>query len=137
MAGSRAAGYHPELDTILHNGQVLTVELGFSRARARGRALRPEAARDVWGALSKSEAVKTGLLEDLDDTILMVEGISSDIVSDIATNVIREPLIRYTKQVCETYGIPLINDEECIGQIPTVLISIRLLAASQSPLSYT
>jgi hypothetical protein len=84
--------------------------LGFSRARARGRALGPESARDVWDALSKSEAVKTGLLEDLEDTILMVEGISSDIVSDIATNVIREPLIRYTQQACETYGIPLVND---------------------------
>lgn len=40
----------------------------------------------------------------------MIEGISSDIVSDIATNLIREPLILYTQAICNTYGIPVIND---------------------------
>lgn len=74
--------------------------LGLSRKKARGRALGPESARDVWGSLSKSEAVESGLLEDLEDTILMVEGIDVDIVSDITTNIIREPLIRYTQDAC-------------------------------------
>ncbi len=83
--------------------------LGYSRGRARGRALGPDSAHDVSEALSTSVAVQSGLLEDLEDTILMVEGIRSDIVSDIATNVIREPLIRYTQDACETYGIPLVN----------------------------
>ncbi len=50
------------------------------------------------------------MLDDLEDTILLVPGISSDIVSDIATNVIREPLIRYTAAVAEYFGIPLEND---------------------------
>lgn len=81
--------------------------LGLSRGRARGRALGWESARDVWEALSRSQAVRSGLLEDLEDTILMVEGIAADIVSDIATNIIREPLIRYTQEVCVTYNIPL------------------------------
>jgi hypothetical protein len=48
--------------------------LGLSRGRARGRALGDQSARDVWEALRKSEAVQSGLLEDLEDTILMVEG---------------------------------------------------------------
>ncbi len=60
--------------------------------------------------LSKSSATKHGLLEELEDTILMVEGISSDIVSDIATNIIRYPLIKYTHEACATYGIPLGRD---------------------------
>jgi len=81
--------------------------LGLSRGRAQGRALGHKSAREVWEALSKSEAVRTGLLEDLEDTILMVPGISSDIVSDMATNIIREPLIRYTQDVCAYYGIPV------------------------------
>jgi len=80
--------------------------LGLSRTKARGRALGPESAHDVWDSLSKSEAVKSGLLEDLEDTILMVEGIDVDIVSDITTNIIREPLIRYTQDACEYYNIP-------------------------------
>lgn len=84
--------------------------LGLSRGRPRGRALGPESALSVWEALRRSEAVRSGLLEDLEDTILMVEGISSDIVSDITTNLIREPLIQYTQDVCPYYGIPLVND---------------------------
>ena len=79
--------------------------LGFSKGRPQGRALGPESARGVWEALSRSEAVRTGLLEDLEDTILMVEGIGPDIVSDIATNIIRRPLIQYTQRMCDYYDI--------------------------------
>lgn len=84
--------------------------LGLSRGVARGRALGPHSSRDVWKALTKSEAVQTGLLEDLEDTILMVEGISSDIISDITTNIIREPLIEYTQTMASYYEIPLQPD---------------------------
>ena len=61
----------------------------------------------MWGALKASEAARSGLLEDLEDTILVVDGISTDIVSDIATNLIRQPLIDYTQTACAWYGIPL------------------------------
>ena len=81
--------------------------LGFSRGRSRGRALGPDLALDVYDALNTSEAARSGLLEDLEDTILMVPRIGPDIVSDITTNVIRAPLIRYTQDACRTYGIPL------------------------------
>jgi hypothetical protein len=81
--------------------------LGLSRGRARGRALGRDSARDVWEALSTSEAARSGLLEDLEDTILMVDGIASDIVSDIATNIIRGPLIASTQEKARYYGIPL------------------------------
>lgn len=84
--------------------------LGFSSAKPRGRALGPDSASDVWKALSTSEATKSGLLEDLEDTVLLVEGISSDIISDITTNIIRQPLIHYTAVACEWYGIPLTPD---------------------------
>ncbi len=81
--------------------------LGLSRGKARGHALGNSSAHDVWKALSQSEAARSGLLEDLEDTVLMIEGISVDIISDITTNIIREPLIRYTQAMCEQYGIPL------------------------------
>lgn len=81
--------------------------LGLSRERAQGRGLGRELAYAVWEALSQSQAVATGLVEHLEDTVLLVEGIASDIVSDMTTNVIREPLIRYTQAVAEIYGIPL------------------------------
>lgn len=82
--------------------------LGLSQKKARGHGLGPESARDVWQALSKSEAVKSGLLEDLEDTILMIEDIGPDMISDISTNIIREPLIQYTQSMAALYNIPLV-----------------------------
>lgn len=84
--------------------------LGLSRHQAQGRGVGGALAQDVWEALSQSEAIASGLLEDLEDTVLLVEGIGPDIVSDMATNIIREPLIRYTQAVANYYGIPLVED---------------------------
>lgn len=86
------------------------VHLGLSEDRAQGRALGDGSAVNVWNSLRQSEAARTGLLEDLEDTILMVEGVSSDIVSDMIINIIREPLINYTESVAQLYGIPLTPD---------------------------
>lgn len=84
--------------------------LGLSRNESRGRALGHYLATVVWEALSSSEAVQSGLLEDLEDTVLLVDGIASDIISDITTNIIRQPLIRYTQMACRWYGIPFTPD---------------------------
>ncbi|MDF2439048.1 MAG: hypothetical protein JWN98_32, partial [Abditibacteriota bacterium] len=83
--------------------------LGMSRAKARGRGIGHYSARDVWTALCKSEAVKTGLLSDLEDTILFIPGIGTDLISDMTTNIIRAPLIQYTEEVCIYHGIPTRN----------------------------
>lgn len=81
--------------------------LGLSSGKSRGRALGPESAVLIYDALAKSEAVKTGLIQDLEETALMVEGIAFDIISDIATNIIRGPLIEYTQQQAVLLGMPL------------------------------
>lgn len=82
--------------------------LGQSRGRPQGRALGDVSSRDVWESLSKSRAVKIGMLTALEETVLMIPGISYDIVSDITTNLIRDPLIRFTQGACAEYGIPLV-----------------------------
>lgn len=82
--------------------------LGLSRGSPRGRALGDVSSRDVWEALSQSQAVQTGMLTALEETVLMIPGISFDIVSDITTNLIRAPLITFTQGVCREYGIPLL-----------------------------
>jgi hypothetical protein len=83
------------------------VHLGLSKGKSRGRALGKESAVKVWDALQRSEAVRSNLLEDLEDSILLIEGISSDIISDITVNLIRGPLIEYTARCCDHYGIPM------------------------------
>lgn len=81
--------------------------LGLSADHARGSGLGAGLARDVWEALSETDAAVTGLLQDLEDTALLVPGIDRDRISDITTNIIRQPLIRYTQDACEHYGMPL------------------------------
>lgn len=82
--------------------------LGVSVGKSRGRGLGRFKTYDIVDALETSGALDTGLLQDLEDTILMVEGVGPDIVSDIATNIIRVALIQYTQEMAEAYSIPLI-----------------------------
>jgi|SRR5215211_3543918 len=102
------SGRNEEAQRLLrHLREPNETRLGLSKGKARGRALGSGSAHDVWEALSQSEAAKSGLLEDLEDTVLMIEGISADIVSDMTTNLIREPLIGYTQRMCEHHRIPV------------------------------
>ncbi len=81
--------------------------LGFSSGKSRGHGFGSKSAESVWGALSKSKASKSGLLKDLEDTCLLIEGIGRDMVSDAVCNIIRGPLIEYTQAMCKFYEIPL------------------------------
>lgn len=61
----------------------------------------------MWQALSTSQAAASGLLEDLEDTVLFVENIGHDRISDITTNIVRGPLVEFTQDAAGFYGIPL------------------------------
>jgi hypothetical protein len=80
--------------------------LGMSRERVRGRGVGPELADKLYMSLAMSEAVTSGLLKDLEDTALMVPGIGPDRISDVTTNIVRAPLIDYTRRMADKYGIP-------------------------------
>lgn len=79
--------------------------LGFSSGPSRGHGLGRQSGEAIADALSGSRAARTGLLQDLEDTVLLVPGIGHDIVSDITTNVLRGPLIAYTRQQAELHDI--------------------------------
>ncbi|GAB5380984.1 MAG: hypothetical protein Alis3KO_17680 [Aliiglaciecola sp.] len=81
--------------------------LGYSSGKSRGHAFGTKSASLVWKALTQSKAAKSGLLEDLEDTALLIPGIGPDMISDAICNIIRGPLIKYTQDMCEYYGIPL------------------------------
>lgn len=84
--------------------------LGFSTGLSSGSGFGHGYAEGVWAALTKSKAGKTGLLKDIEDACLFIEGIGPDRISDAVCNIIRGPLIRYTIDMCLYYGIPLTND---------------------------
>lgn len=88
------------------------LNLGFSRGRSQGSGIGQAFAKDFWAALSKSKAGMTGLLKDLEDACLFIDGVGSDRISDATCNILRGPLIRYTQDMCVYYGIPLQHDVE-------------------------
>ena len=81
--------------------------LGLSRGAPSGRGVGGKQAIDLHSSLANSQAAKTGLLEELADFDLFVEGIGTDKISDITTNIIRRLLIEYTQKQCELHNIKL------------------------------
>ena len=81
--------------------------MGFSGNAPCGHGMGSRLAEKMWVALKESKAVEKGIIEELEDTALLIDGIASDMISDIVTNIIREPLISYTQQMCKYYGIPM------------------------------
>lgn len=105
------AGKNDEAQTLLSSlNEGNEFHLGFSSGRSRGHGFGVKSAKSVWGALSESRASQTGLLKDLEDTCLLIEGIGRDMISDAVCNIIREPLIKYTQDICLHYGIPLTSN---------------------------
>jgi hypothetical protein len=84
--------------------------LGYSANKSRGHGFGDGSAKSVWGALTKSKAAKTGLLQDLEDTALLIEGIGTDMISDAVSNILRGPLIKYTQDICKYYDVELKAD---------------------------
>jgi hypothetical protein len=106
-------GRHEDAETLL---LVLRepneTHLGLSEGKSNGRALGKGSAKDLWRALSTSQAAQSGLLADLEDAALMIEGINVDIISDITTNIIRGQLIQYTQLMCAQHNIPMTDGVE-------------------------
>src|ERR1700732_350563 len=81
--------------------------LGFSKEKPRGRGVGRMQADQILAALRRSRAFQTGLLADLAETELFIEGIGPDKISDLTTNVIRGSLIEYTQNQCYLHGIEM------------------------------
>jgi hypothetical protein len=81
--------------------------LGLSKERARGNGVGPGQSRDVYHAFANSKAVERGLLKDLSDCELFIDGIGHDKISDMTTNVIRRKLIEFTKEQCQKWYVPM------------------------------
>lgn len=83
------------------------IHFGVSRGRSRGHGLGPDRSAQIIRALTASEAVRTGIVDDLEETVLLIDGIGPDLISDVIANVIRGALISYTQRICKHYRIPL------------------------------
>lgn len=83
--------------------------LGYSSGRSKGKAFGYKSAETLWDAMANSKAAKSGLLQDLEDSSLLIPGIGNDMISDAVCNIIRGPLIKYTHAMCIYYEIPMVE----------------------------
>lgn len=81
--------------------------LGLSEGAPRGNAIGEVDGEKLFKSIIKSRAVQSGLVEDIEDFRLFIEGIDKDKISDMTTNIIRSHLIEYTQRQCALWGIAL------------------------------
>lgn len=86
--------------------------LGYSQDLPQGTGMGEQKAIPFLRAIESSIAFRSGKIEDIEDTALFVDGIGLDIISDMLTNILREPLAEYTHEQCVLHGVPLTKTEE-------------------------
>lgn len=104
--------------------------LGYATNGYAGNALGGIKGEKIYKKLSESNAVKTGLLKDLEESALLVEGIDRDNVSDMTVMITKKYLIEFTQIQCRKYNVPMSNvkagriwdeKQECWIEIETSL----------------
>ncbi|MFD8246928.1 hypothetical protein [Nocardia sp. NPDC059691] len=93
---------------LSHLSEDNSTRLGYSK-RNRGSGVGSKLSEEFFTELSASDAVHSGLISDIEDTALLIEGVGEDRISDVVTNIIRNLLIEYTQAAAAYYGIPLKN----------------------------
>ena len=83
------------------------IHLGYATKGYTGNAVGGVKGEKIYRKLSESNAVKTGLLKDLEESALLVEGINRDIISDMTVMITKEYLIEFTQAQCKKYQVPM------------------------------
>lgn len=105
-AGKRAEAR----ELFSHLGEPNDTCLGMSRGIPKGSGVGAGLADEMFESLADSEAVKSGVLTDLEDARIFVKGVDNDRVSDMTTALIRQHLLEYTIAQCDLWGMPLNDD---------------------------
>ena len=82
--------------------------LGFSKTRGtKGSGIGSKIAYKFCYELKSCEALKKDIITSIEDVKIFIEDLDVDRISDMVSNIIRLPLLQYTKTQCENYNIPL------------------------------
>lgn len=88
--------------------------IGLAKTGHKGRGSHDVKCQQIITALRHSKAVETGDLEDLEELLLVIEGIGSDTISDITINIAKKYFIEYTQEKCQKLNIPVSPSKEKI-----------------------
>ena len=92
-------------ELLAHLREPNETRLGYSRRHSQGAGIGDMQAEDLFDALRESSAVQTGFISSLEESELMIEGISYDKISDLTTNIIRGELAAYTVEQCGLHNV--------------------------------
>lgn len=90
-----------------HLGESNEICLGFSRTKPQGKGMGPSDAAKIFQSLMESPALRTGIMEDIEDFRIFVDNVDKDKMSDMTANIIKKQLIEYTQAQCAIWGIEL------------------------------
>ena len=82
--------------------------LGFSKTRGtKGSGIGDKIAYKFCYALKSCDALQKDIITSIEDVKIFMEDLDVDRISDMVSNIIRLPLLQYTKTQCENYNIPM------------------------------
>lgn len=91
-------------------GESNDICMGMSRDKPSGHGMGPKDTDAIFKKLLKSQAIRSGIMEDIEDFRIFVPNVDRDKVSDMTANIIKIHLINYTREQCELHNIPLIQN---------------------------
>lgn len=98
------------LKLLSHLSEPNETRLGLSKRKPMGRGVAKKQASELFNKLKQSNAVKTGILTELEECDLYIEGIARDKISDITTNITKYYLIQYTAYQCDLLNVKTQKD---------------------------
>ena len=66
-----------------HLGESNEICLGFSRTKPQGKGMGPSDASKIFRSLKDSPALRTGIMEDIEDFRIFVDNVDKDKMSDM------------------------------------------------------
>ncbi|MEG2640634.1 MAG: hypothetical protein RSA18_03935 [Bacilli bacterium] len=80
--------------------------LGWSKDSPKGKGVSGKLGEQLSFAMKNHPLILNGVMEEIEDISIFIEGFGSDRISDICTRVILMELAEYTKEWCEKLNIP-------------------------------
>lgn len=96
--------------SALLNPEPVEVRLGYASEGAGGSGIGPAIADEIVEVISTNERLLERGLRHLEELQLYSIGIGADRLSDLAANVLKMDLVRYTVQQAALWNIPLVED---------------------------
>ena len=90
-----------------HLSEINETHLGLSKGVSNGKGVGQIGALKIFEGLKSSQAIEDGVLKDIEDLRVLVNGFDKDMLSDMLTNILKKHLLEYTINQCNLLNIKL------------------------------